>query len=226
MASLAVVRRYLEARRELDPDTDDFWVDPDGKPMQGKWLYDVLRRYGDQAGIPDLHPHRFRHTFVVAMIRAGVPVSVVEVMGGWERIPKTYLRTLGDEASRQFQGYFSPGDRFVRRTGLYGPPGMPSVVPDNWGMSWPPSFPFEDPGAGMLPVLPRGPLGEGEVGRQLPLVSADVSPNGTAGDWPPSEHAETPFGPQAESEGTQVSQEVLGLLLQEFHKHRRNPGLS
>lgn len=41
-----------------------------------------LRRFGEKYGIPDCHPHKFRHTMATHMIRNGVDVKTVsEILG-------------------------------------------------------------------------------------------------------------------------------------------------
>jgi site-specific recombinase XerD len=107
--------RYKARRDALESRTGDWWVDCHGSPMNQDWLYRMLKRLGKRAGIPGLHPHMFRHTFSVNMIEADVPLPTLEVMGGWERIPKTYLATLGDRAARAAHRRVSPADRLANR---------------------------------------------------------------------------------------------------------------
>jgi site-specific recombinase XerD len=107
--------RYKMQRDTLDPWTDDWWVDCHGRPMNRAWLHRVLKRLGQRAGIPNLHPHMFRHTFSVRMIESDVPLPTLEVMGGWVRIPQTYLATLGDRAARAAHRRVSPADRLTGR---------------------------------------------------------------------------------------------------------------
>ena len=71
--SLTALREYLEARQRLAPKTDHLWLEPNGTPLKRSWLGLMLKRHGEAVGIPSIHPHRFRHTFVVVMIKARVP---------------------------------------------------------------------------------------------------------------------------------------------------------
>ncbi len=123
-AATEALRRYLEARRALDPNTDALWVDDKGRPMASSWLYFMSKRLGGRIGV-DLHPHMFRHTFVIDLIRAGVPLPVIEVMGGWERIPPTYLRTLGDIVAQEFQGSSPPPTSSPAASASLGSAGCP-----------------------------------------------------------------------------------------------------
>ena len=51
----ALVRYQLE-RDALFPWTDDWWVDTQGYPMKDDWLYFMLRRVSERAGIPRFIP--------------------------------------------------------------------------------------------------------------------------------------------------------------------------
>ena len=107
--------RYRALRDHVAPADGAWWVDGQGQPMTKDWLYLFIKRLGARAGLKDLHPHRFRHTFSIAMIEADVPQPTLEVMGGWERLPKTYLATLGDKAAKAAHRRVSPADRLAGR---------------------------------------------------------------------------------------------------------------
>ena len=111
--TVRALTRYQLERDALFPGTDDWWVDTLGYPMKDDWLYFMLRRVSKRAGIPPVHPSLFRHTVSIAMIEADVPLRTLEVMGGWAKIPDTYLATLGDRAARAAHKRVSPADRFV-----------------------------------------------------------------------------------------------------------------
>ena len=113
--TVRALMRYQMLRDGLVPETDDWWLSSAGEPMDDAWINSAFRRIGKRAGVPGLHPHQFRHTFSVAMIEAGVPQPILEVMGGWSRIPPTYLATLGDRAAMAAHKRASPADRLVRR---------------------------------------------------------------------------------------------------------------
>ncbi len=72
---------YLEVRGELAKETNALWVDTGGKPMSKDWLRHMLRRLGDRAGVPNLHPHRFRHSYAINALRAKMPSSTVWLRG-------------------------------------------------------------------------------------------------------------------------------------------------
>ena len=41
-----------------------------------EWVYLLLRRMGERAGVPNLHTHRFRHSYAMNALRAGMPEHV------------------------------------------------------------------------------------------------------------------------------------------------------
>src|SRR3712207_9329570 len=57
------LRKYLKARRRhpLADRTPALWLGRKG-PLSDSGVRQMLERRGEDAGVPDLHPHRFRHT--------------------------------------------------------------------------------------------------------------------------------------------------------------------
>ena len=45
------------------------------------------------------------------MLRNGMPLPMVELVGGWKKMPATYLRTLAAEDAAVDFEKFSPADR-------------------------------------------------------------------------------------------------------------------
>ena len=106
---------YKSERDALFPGTDDWWVDTQGYSLRDDWLNFMLKRVCARANIPPIHPHQFRHTFSITMIEADVPLPTLEVMGGWAKIPDTYLATLGDRAAKAAHKRVSPADSLLRK---------------------------------------------------------------------------------------------------------------
>ena len=102
---------YLRAREARRPRTDRLWVSTDGRPIEPNALYLMLKRLGLRSGVPGLHPHRFRHTFSVSWLRQQGGEQMLRIIGGWRRIPETYLRTLAAEDAARIHQQLSPGDR-------------------------------------------------------------------------------------------------------------------
>ena len=101
---------YIQARSALRVVTDDLWVTHDGHPMKAKWFYWMLKRKGRKGGVPDIHPHQFRHTFAVWWIKNQGNMRLLEALGGWKRIPETYTRTITAEDAHDFSVAHSHAD--------------------------------------------------------------------------------------------------------------------
>jgi site-specific recombinase XerD len=116
----SVLWEYLQVRAAKSPSYDAVWISEQGRTMEPGWLYQMLKRLGKRAGIPNLHTHRFRHSYAVNALRGGMPERVLQIVGGWRKIPDTYFRTLDGEDARQFHRAVSPGDRLAQgaRTGI------------------------------------------------------------------------------------------------------------
>lgn len=48
------------------------------RPLGSRVFYKRLRAYGDAVGVPHLHPHRFRTTYITEALDAGVPLNEVQ----------------------------------------------------------------------------------------------------------------------------------------------------
>ena len=110
-AVLESLWEYIQARAATSVRHGFLWVDDGGKPMSAVWLYLMLKRLGERAGVSNLHTHRFRHTYAMAALRGGMFERVLEVIGGWRRIPETYFRTLRTEDAVEEHRRISPADK-------------------------------------------------------------------------------------------------------------------
>ena len=113
-AARSVLLDYLYEREKLSPATNALWVSEHRKELLSGRVFQILKRLGKRAGIANLHTHRFRHTYAVNALRAGMPERVLQIVGGWKKIPDTYFRTLGAEDAIEFHRQVSPGDRLGR----------------------------------------------------------------------------------------------------------------
>ena len=116
--ALEALWSYIRLREKKQPTTDNLWVDKNGRQMglnfNGQWLYRLLWRLGKRAEIPNLHTHRFRHTYATSALRGHMPERVLQIIGGWSRIPDTYMRTIGLEDAIREHRAISPADRIRR----------------------------------------------------------------------------------------------------------------
>lgn len=54
------------------------FTQPNGRPHGDHTIAYALRAVGTTLGVPDLHPHDLRHSYAVALLRAGVDVKTVQ----------------------------------------------------------------------------------------------------------------------------------------------------
>ena len=113
-AARSVMWDYLQERESLTPCTRAFWVSEQGEALLPGGICQLLRRLARRANIEGMHPHRFRHSYAINALRAGMPEQVLKIVGGWRKIPETYFKTLGEEDAIEFHRQVSPGDRLGR----------------------------------------------------------------------------------------------------------------
>ena len=93
-AARSVLQDYLLEGKILHPMNRALWVAEQGVALLPNGIFRILKRLGKRAGISNLHTHRFRHSYAVNALRAGMPERVLEIVGGWKKMPPTYSRTL------------------------------------------------------------------------------------------------------------------------------------
>ena len=110
----SVIWDYLQERESFMPRTTALWVSERGEALLPNGICQLLRRLARRANIEGMHPHRFRHSYAINALRAGMPEQVLKIVGGWRKIPETYFKTLGEEDAIEFHRQVSPGDRLGR----------------------------------------------------------------------------------------------------------------
>lgn len=91
---------YLSQRGKISPKAPVFVVGPDGiRPISRHTLRKMLARLGERAGVPNVHPHRFRHTMAVTYLRnGGDAISLQKVLGhSTLDMVKTYVQLAEDD---------------------------------------------------------------------------------------------------------------------------------
>lgn len=86
--------------------TDPVLVAEDGH-MDPSSIEGVVRAIGKRAGVPNVHPHRFRRTGATLALRSGMPLLVVSKMLGHRSVETTqiYLDISDDELEQAHKKY-------------------------------------------------------------------------------------------------------------------------
>jgi site-specific recombinase XerD len=82
-----VLRRYLRARARhpLADRTPKLWLGKKG-PLTDSGVRQLLERRCDQAGLPHVHPHQFRHTFAHRWLAGGGQENDLMRLAGWRSV--------------------------------------------------------------------------------------------------------------------------------------------
>ncbi len=101
-ATTLAVRRYL-SRERVHSVCEYVFLARGDEPLSVRMLQQFLARLGKLAGVPPTHAHRFRHTFAVNQLLAGVSDLVLMQLIGHTTLESTklYVRAMTQLQARQ-----------------------------------------------------------------------------------------------------------------------------
>lgn len=84
--SLLFLKEYLASRAD---DNEALFVNRYGNRLQPGGYRQALKILAAMAGVENVHPHRFRHTFITRMLDRGMPIQEVAILVGHESLNTT-----------------------------------------------------------------------------------------------------------------------------------------
>lgn len=112
------VGRWWRAKRHAwdQATTAPFFCGWNQRPIGVRTLHRLLVRHGVRCGVPGCNPHRFRHTFAVQCLRAGInPLTLMRLLGHTDlTMTRRYVKLLEADVATEKREK-SPLDRLALR---------------------------------------------------------------------------------------------------------------
>jgi integrase/recombinase XerD len=107
------VWRYLQDREDgQDPDAPLFVVSGI-RPFNPGSLRQLIQRIGERAGVPNVYPHKFRHTFALTYLRSGGDVFTLQSLLGHSSLDMVrYYAQIAQVDVEQAHRRASPADNW------------------------------------------------------------------------------------------------------------------
>ncbi len=113
----AAMDRYIRVRaRQAHAGSPWLWLGSTGRNVAHMGISGIsamVRRRGEQAGIQNVHPHRFRRSFADKWLEGGGSVDDLMHITGWKTydMVREYTEARGIARAHQAHARLSPGDR-------------------------------------------------------------------------------------------------------------------
>ncbi len=99
--TLRAMQKYAMRKRHLA--CDRFFQTEEGRPLTTSGLLHLTKRVGKRAGVTNVHPHRFRHSFALAFLRNGGNLIALQRLLGHTTLTVTqrYVAMAGEDLARE-----------------------------------------------------------------------------------------------------------------------------
>lgn len=111
----ADIDRYIRTARAAHADADEPWLWLGQRGGFGRTgVHKMLKRRGEEAGVEDVHAHRFRRTSSTMFLDAGGSETDAMHVYGWKTpdMVRHYTQATAKERARRAHRRHAPGDRF------------------------------------------------------------------------------------------------------------------